>query len=487
MDTKPLARKTERPPIEANGLDSLEVREADVEVPTTEVTRHGGTFESFRYRDYTWFWFGALVSNTGSWMQQYALAIVVYSFRRSEFDLGIVNFVSGIPVLVLALFGGMIADRVNKRHLLIGSQAILLVQAAALGFLFAAGRLSADNAVAALLWVASLGLVGGIMSALTFPAWQAMLPDLVPRESLLNGIALNSAQFQTSRLLGPLAASGLVILGATMGDIFFVNAASFLFVIAALAAIRLRPAEEPAAGRGGPSGAGAGACGTPATAGATSAGAGAAAAKNRPTVSAVIENLMAGVGYARENRSVGMLILSTAVMTIFGMPYMMLLPAIADKSLHADKLGVSYLMAANGLGAVVGALVVASLGHQVNRNRIIPFSLLAMGGLLVAFGLSRNFMLSIVISALAGAAVLTTNSLVNTSIQASVPNRLRGRVMALFIMSFMGLMPVSALLFGTLGEYIGPSTAVLVGAVVLIAWAALLALRPTLLAEEGSS
>jgi len=127
------------------------------------------------------------------------------------------------------------------------------------------------------------------------------------------------------------------------------------------------------------------------------------------------------------------------------------------------------------------------MSHRVNRNRIIPFSLLAMGGLLVVFGLSRNFMLSIVISALAGAAVLTTNSLVNTSIQSSVPNRLRGRVMALFIMSFMGLMPVSALLFGTLGEYIGPSTAVLVGAVVLIAWAALLALRPALLAEEGSS
>jgi len=481
MDIESPTDSTSRPNDTPDELESLEVREADVEVPTTEVTRHGGTFESFRYRDFTWFWFGALVSNTGSWMQQYALAIVVYSFRRSEFDLGIVNFVSGIPVLVLALFGGMIADRFDKRHLLIGSQAILLVQAAALGFLFVAGRLSADNAVAALLWVASLGLVGGIMSALTFPAWQAMLPDLVPRESLLNGIALNSAQFQTSRLLGPLAASGLVILGATMGDIFFVNSASFLFVIAALAAIRLRPAEEPT-GRGGP---GSGASGAPAAT--ASAGISGPAAKGRPTVSAVIENLMAGVGYARENRSVGMLILSTAVMTIFGMPYMMLLPAIADKSLHADKLGVSYLMAANGLGAVVGALVVAGMSHRVNRNRIIPFSLLAMGGLLVVFGLSRNFMLSIVISALAGAAVLTTNSLVNTSIQSSVPNHLRGRVMALFIMSFMGLMPVSALLFGTLGEYIGPSNAVLVGAVVLIAWAAMLALRPALLAEEGSS
>lgn len=450
---------------DADGLDSLEVREADVGVPTPAVARRGGTFESFRYRDYTWFWSGALVSNTGSWMQNYALAIVVYSFRRSELDLGLVNFVSGVPVLVLALFGGMIADRLDKRRLLMVSQAILLVQATALGVLFATGHLSANNAVASLAWVAALGLLGGIMSALTFPAWQAMLPDLVPRESLLNGIALNSAQFQTSRLLGPLAASGLVILGASMGDIFYVNAASFLFVIAALAAIRLRPAEGTHAAR-------------PDRGGEPSA---------RPTRAAVIENLMAGVGYARQNRVVGLLILSTAVMTIFGMPYMMLLPAIADKSLHVDKLGVSYLMAANGLGAVVGALVVAGMAHGANRNRMIPLSLLAMGAMLVAFGISRSFVASLVISALAGAAVLTTNSLVNTSIQSAVPNHLRGRVMALFIMSFMGLMPVSSIAFGALGEYIGPSNAVLVGSVVLIGWALMLLLRPALLAEERST
>ncbi len=470
MDTEPqrgpggTAEEDRARSANADGLDSLEVREADVGVPTPAVARRGGTFESFRYRDYTWFWSGALVSNTGSWMQNYALAIVVYSFRRSELDLGLVNFVSGVPVLVLALFGGMIADRLDKRRLLMVSQAILLVQATALGVLFATGHLSANNAVASLAWVAALGLLGGIMSALTFPAWQAMLPDLVPRESLLNGIALNSAQFQTSRLLGPLAASGLVILGASMGDIFYVNAASFLFVIAALAAIRLRPAEGTHAARSDRE-----------------------RPTARPTRAAVVENLMAGVGYARQNRVVGLLILSTAVMTIFGMPYMMLLPAIADKSLHVDKLGVSYLMAANGLGAVVGALVVAGMAHGANRNRMIPLSLLAMGAMLVAFGISRSFPASLVISALAGAAVLTTNSLVNTSIQSAVPNHLRGRVMALFIMSFMGLMPVSSIAFGALGEYIGPSNAVLVGSVVLIAWALMLLLRPALLAEERST
>ncbi len=425
-----------------NGLEQLEVREADVGVPTRQVVR-AGTFESFRYRDYSWFWAGALVSNTGTWMQNYALLIVVYSFRHSEFDLGLVNFVSGIPVLLLSLFAGAVADRFDKRRLLIWSQAILLVQATALGVLYATGHLSAVNPIASLAWVAGLGLLGGVMSAITFPSWQSLLPDLVPRESLLNAIALNSAQFQTSRLLGPLAASGLVLLGAGMGEIFYVNAGTFLFVIAALAAIRLRPAEDMhphphASGEG------------------------------------VIANLMGGVHYAREHRVVGVLIVSTAMMTIFGMPYMMLLPAIADKSLHAGKLGVSYLMAANGLGALVGALVVAGLPPTTNRERIIPFALLGFGATLVVFGASRSMALSLVVSALAGAALLTSNSLVNTSIQAVVPNRLRGRVMALFVMSFMGLMPVSSIAFGTLGEFIGPSSAVLAGSIVLIIWALVL-------------
>lgn len=479
MDTERPDSTQPTPDPDGSGLDSLEVREADVEVPTPEVTRKGGTFESFRHRDYTLFWAGALVSNTGTWMQNYALAIVVYSFRHSEFDLGLVNFVSGIPVLVLALFGGVIADRVDKRRLLIVSQAVLLVQAGALGYLYASGHLSARAAVASLVWVASLGLVGGVMSALTFPAWQSMLPELVPRELLLNGIALNSAQFQTSRLLGPLAASGLVILGAGMGDIFYVNAASFIFVIAALAAIKLRSAEEHA-GRPGQ--------GPAAQAGHGSASAaGGAGTEGGTPRTGVIANLTAGIRYAREKRSVGMLILSTAIMTIFGMPYMMLLPAIADKSLHVDKLGVSYLMAANGLGAVVGALIVASMGHHVNRNRIIPFSLTAMGALLVVFGGSHIMALSLVISTLAGAAVLTTNSLVNTSIQSSTPHQLRGRVMALFVMAFMGLMPVSSILFGTLGEYIGPGSAVVVGAVVLLGWAAVLMFRPSLLADERTA
>ena len=164
-------------------------------------------------------------------------------------------------------------------------------------------------------------------------------------------------------------------------------------------------------------------------------------------------------------------------MTIFGFPYMTLLPAIVSKSLgFAVKTdpynrAVAIVMAANGLGAMVGALSVASLPPTVRRNRIIPVSLLSFGVLLFAFSLSRTLWLCAVISAFAGAALMTTNSLANTSIQSTTPAHLRGRVMGLFVMSFMGIMPISGLAFGSLGQFIGPSNAVLVGSIALIVWA----------------
>ena len=453
--------------------DSVETLEANEEAPPRSVVRRGGTFESFRFRDFSLFWAGAFVSNTGSWMQNYALAIVVYGLRRSELDSGLVNFVSGIPVLFLALPAGALADRVDKRRLLIVSQFVLLLQAGALAILYSGGHLSSASPVRSLIWISGLGLLGGLMSALTFPAWQSLLPDLVPRDALLNGIALNSAQFQSARMIGPLVAAAMVLVGAGMGDIFWVNAASFLFVIAALWAIKPRASHArdataatdafaPAHG----------------TEGARDAS---GASTDRPARESSWRMITAGLRYARENRFIGVLIGSTAVMTIFGMPYMMLLPAYADKVLGGGSTMVAYLMTANGFGAIVGALVVASLPKTIRRERLIPLSLFAFSALLIAFSLSHSLWLSLVTSAFAGAGVLTVNSLTNTTIQANVPGRLRGRVMALFVMAFMGIMPVSSLLFGPIGKAVGPGNAILAGALVLLCWSIFLVARPELL------
>jgi MFS family permease len=443
------------PPTEDNGrFSEVATREADVEAPTQEVVRRGGTFESFRERDFSLFWSGALVSNVGTWMQNAALAIVVYAFRHSETDSGIMNFAAGIPVLFLALYAGSLADRIDRKQLIIATQTVLLVQAAAFGWLYESGHLS-GNIVVSMTWVVGLSLIGGVMSALAFPAWQSILPDLVPRDSLLNAIALNSAQFQSARLLGPLVTAGLILVGVSYGGIFYINAASFLFVIAALWAVHPR--------------------------------------KMVRHISAEEESgwkrLTAGIKYAREHEVVGVIIISTAIMTVFGMAYMTtLLPAFVDKSLGfggaVNGRYVAIVLSANGLGAVVSALIVASLPHGVRRENLMRYSLLAMAVLLIGFSRTHSLWLALPLSAAVGAALLTTNSLANTSIQATVPNQLRGRVMSLFVMSFMGLMPMSALVFGPLGSLIGPGNAILAGAVVLLAWAIALFVRPGLLLPE---
>ena len=395
----------------------------------------------------------------------YAFGIVVYGFRKSSFDLGLVNFLAGVPVLFLALPAGAIADRVDRRRMLILIQVVLLLQAVALGVLYNVGLLSSSDPVGSLVRISLLGFVGGVFMAFMAPAFQSMLPDLVPRRLLMNGIALSSAQFQSARLLGPLAAAALVLAGAGMGEVFYVNAASFLFVIAALWAIRLRtgsghgrpdPTAEPAA-----------------------------RARSASWRLDSWHQLTAGLRYAREDRVVGLLILSTAAMTIFAFPYMTLLPAIVSTSLGFSGKGLSravaFVMAANGLGALAGALAVAGLPAALRRERVIPFTLAALAVLLIGFALSRWLPLTLALSTLAGAALLASSSLTNTSIQVAVPGHLRGRVMALFVLAFMGMMPISSILFGSLGQKIGPAGAVLVGAVLLLAWATVLLARPALL------
>jgi MFS family permease len=415
-----------------------------------------GIFASFAHRDFRLFWTGSLVSNIGSWMQMYALSLVVFSLRRSSFDLGLVGFLSGIPVIVIALPAGVIADRVDRRRMLILIQALMLAQAAALGVLYNTGRLGSHAPVTSLVWVCALGLAGGVFMAFQAPAFQSFMPDLVPRHLLMNGIALNSAQFQSSRLLGPLLAAGLVLAGAGMGEVFYVNSASFLFVIGALLAMHTRGRHVP--GPGEPAGDG----------------------REGPW-----HQLTAGLRYARRDRAVGMLILTTAFTVLFGFPYMVLLPAVVSSALGLAgaelSRRVAFVMAANGLGAVVGALVVASLPAGARRDRIVPFTLAVLAVLLIAFSLSRWLPLMLLCSALAGGALLGSTSLINTSMQVAAPRALRGRIMALYVMAFMGMMPMASILSGVLGQAVGPTNAVWIFALPLLAWALLLMARPALL------
>jgi MFS family permease len=251
----------------------------------------------------------------------------------------------------------------------------------------------------------------------------------------------------------------MVLVGAGMGLVFYVNALSFLFVIAALLAIRPRAEFH--------------------------AGLGAEASRNtteaaRPTQTAW-KTLMAGVTYAREHSAIGVLILTTAFLVFFGFPYVIILTAIIQSRFAGADVARLYAIvyACNGAGALIGALAVAGLPATIKRDRIIPLALLTFSALIIAFSLAPTLAIMIVCTTLAGAAYIATSSLVMTSIQAAVPGHLRGRVMALFMMSFMGVMPLSAFAFGPLGQAIGPDRAVLVGGALLLTWALLLALRPS--------
>lgn len=464
-------------PDDVCGQDRLTI-EADTVVPPAALIRRGwvaSTFESFRYRDFTLFWSGALVSNVGTWMQNAALAIVVYALQpaRASLNTGIVMGVSGLPVLFLAIPAGAVADRVDRRKLLIWIQVVLLVQAAALGVLYDTRVITPTQAIFSLVLVAALGLIGGIFVAFQGPAFQAMLPDLVPRESLMNGIALNSAQLQSSRMLGPAIVAGMVLLGSGIGLVFYINALSFLFVIAALLAIRPRP--EFRAGHG------AEAARNPGEAPGSQAHG--TAGMERAEVENAWTTLMAGITYAREHNAIGVLILTTAFLVFLGFPYVTILTAIIHTQLGGTEAQVERMYAIvytfNGMGALIGALGVAGLPATIKRNRVIPLALLAFSALIMAFSFAHTLALMIVCTILAGAAYITTSSLVMTSIQAAVPGYLRGRVMALFMMSFMGVMPLSAFAFGPLGQVLGPDKAVLVGGALLFAWALLLISRPS--------
>ncbi len=413
--------------------------EADVVSPPRGIMAMAA-FESFRYRDFRYAFAGALLSNVGSWMQVMALGWVVYELTSSTAALGFVQAASGLPVTALSLFAGALSDRLDRRRLLIWTQALLMTQAFAFGCLYQTGHLT----MAA---IYALSLAGGVLQALMSPAWQAMTPDLVPRTSLMNAIALNSAQFNAARLLGPMVGG---VIFATLGvtEVFYINAVSFLAVIWALGVIRPRQALRRADGESARS------------------------------------ILLGGVRYARENPRVAWLLASAAVLTTFGMPFAALLPALARDILGLRETGYSALMSANGFGALASALVVASLSRVIERERIIRTGYLIMGAALLALAATRSPVVAGSLLVLIGASFLAIVSGINTSLQLSTPSEIRGRVMSLFVLAFMGMMPIGAAIFGTLGNWIGPAGAIAVGAGMVLGFGLLLSLKPGLICEN---
>lgn len=412
--------------------------EAEITSPEPSLIKRGFSpgrlFYSFKYTDYRYFWTGALLSNIGTWMQMIALGWIVLEMTNSPFYVGLVNFTSQIPVFFLVFLAGVAADRFNRKNLVIATQAVAMVFAFILAFLF-----QAHHATIPLIIV--ITIVTGISTAVAFPAWQALISDIVPRKHLLNAIALNSAQFQSSRMVGP-AIAGLVLAAWGAASNFYINGISFIAVIIALFLMTPRIPEYGDSKNG------------------------------------VVEQLREGFAFARARPAIRVLLFTTAMITLFGLSYVALMPVFARDILKGGAKGFGFLMAANGGGSVIGALIVAYLANIVKRENLIKIGAIAFGLSLMAFSFSRSFVLSMAVLVLAGGSFLITTSSINTSLQHLTPGSIRGRIMSMFVWCFLGMMPFGSLLFGFVAEKINAPVAVFAGgAITLVTGASLLFVR----------
>jgi MFS family permease len=364
-------------------------------------------FAAFTYRDFRVLWFGAFTSTVGTWMQKVAQSWVVLDLTNSSFYLGLDDFLGQLPILLFTLIGGVIADRHDRRWLLIGSQFVQMATAFALATLVFLGRAHIGHVLA-------LSFTTGVAQAFGGPAYQAMVPSLVHKKDLPNAIALNSIQFNLARVFGPLFA------GATMAMwgpafCFSLNGLSFLVVIVALLSLSVKhipPAER------------------------------------KP----MLHELKGGLAYARNDPAIVALTVLASMTTFLGLPLLTLLPIFAREIFHGDIGRYSQMMAFSGIGAVIGALVVAWLGRFRHMGLTLLLVQLVFGVLIAGFAMSRIFWLSNLLLFLAGAALLMVFSMTSSLVQLIVPDHLRGRVMSIYMVAFRGGMPLGSLASGFLAS-----------------------------------
>ena len=394
-----------------------------------------------RSRDYRLFWTGSFVSNVGVWMQQIALGWLVYGMTRSASLLGTVSFCGNMPILVLGLLGGALADRASRRTIMLGSQSVLAGAALGLAVLTATGTIAVWHIVA-------IAMVAGTASALWGPSMQAVIPTLVEPEQLLNAISLNSVQFNLARTLGP-AIAGTVYGSIGPAGCFGLNAAGFVVLTAVLSRIHMphRPAGTP------------------------------------PSIGRALRE---GLGYARRHPIIGPALLLSAVMSLFGFPYIILLPALARDTLGLDASGLGYLMASVGGGAVAGGLGLSAVGDVPRKGLVAAVCAVLFGAVLATFAVVRTVPGVAILLFTMGVLQTVCVASINTTIQMVVHDGMRGRVMSMVTVILFGFATTGGLLIGMVGDRIGVAHALAAGGVVIMVAAVGVLMRATaLLASAG--
>jgi MFS family permease len=388
---------------------------------------------ALRHRNYRLFLGGQLVSLVGTWMQSVAQSWLVYRLTGDPTMLGLVGFAGQFPVFLFAPVGGSLAD-VRDRH-----RIIVLAQAAMMALAFVLAGLTLGGWVR--IWqVFVLASLMGLASAFDIPARQAFLIEMVGKEDLMNAIALNSSMVNGARIVGP-ALAGLVVAAVGEGWCFFVNGVSFLAVLGALLAMDRVPREQTQGGR------------------------------------ATFGHVAEGFRYVAHTAPIRALLVLLGLISLTGMSYSVLMPVIVDRILHGGPKGLGFLMGCSGVGALLGALSLAARHGVRGLGRWITFASMGFGLSLIAFSTSRVFWLSAVLLVPAGYAMMVQMASSNTLIQAMVPDRLRGRVMAVYSMMFMGMAPFGALLAGVLARTLSAPIAVRIGGIACVLGSAVFALR----------
>jgi MFS family permease len=430
-----VTRKDLAPELETEALDEAAAAEPG----------RTSAIAALEYRDFRLFWIGLVVSNTGTWMQQFGLGWLVVQLairdgapQLAPFYLGLVGLARAVPGLAFGLFGGVVADRADRRRLLIITQTSAAIVAAVLGALTIADRIN-------IVEVVLLSALNSIIFSFDAPTRQAMVPRLVSDKELMSAIGLNSAAFNGATLVGPLI-GGVLIIPFGVGGLMMINAFTYIAIVGALLLMRPQPATEPTRHL------------------------------------SLLESIREGLSFIRGDpvlRWVVALSIATALLT---RPYIQLLPAEAQ-FLGVGALELSWLLAASGSGALAGALVTASLGSWRRRGALLVGAALAHGTLLMVFGTQHTVLGAMLFVALTSLAVMVFLGMANTLMQTRTPDVLRGRVMSVHTMVFMGFMPLGQMLLGSLGTLAGINNAFLVGGVLVTLLAAYAALRVSALRE----
>ncbi len=375
---------------------------------------------ALHHRNFRLFWFGQMISLVGTWMQTVAQGWLVLQITNSAFKLGLVSTIGTLPVLVIAPLGGVLADSLNKRKVIISTQITAMTLALILSTLVFTGRVEYWHIIV-------LAAILGTVMAIDAPTRQSFIVEMVGKKDLLNAIALNSSIFNLARILGP-AFAGLIISAIGIVLCFFLNGISYLAVIAGL--LRMKGDFSPAN-------------------------------KQR---SYVLQDIKHGFKHARQDKRIMCLITLVALSSIFIMPYAMLMPIFARDILNVGARGLGILLSGAGIGALIGALSLAAFSSYRKKGRFILTGSIVFTIAALLFSLSNCYALSVLLMVFIGWGMVMQNASVNSVLQSITPDHLRGRIMSIFVLFFMGMMPFGSFQAGFVANHLGARMALRIGA-----------------------